>query len=670
MLSFESHPTSGVEIVDPIERRRYTLDTPEPVALRPADEAQFYFPVDRAVRVSTDELTLDHRVDTFVRGAKGELLFEVSPNTDEELPPGVYDIELNAPVKVYLRVDGALSVQANAEQVSFQFDPPELLVGARSYHHHPAETVTTTDDPADVLTALSALSSALKTTTCERSYPTLRGHPPTVELGERLHVPAELEPPKTSVRLELPPTLRAAYVAAPLAFYLGAEMVPGDEASLVADGFEHPLSSENFEREVERVLKQTFFLDCLTRTEGYYQVDLYEREQADLNLDFAALYDRPIAEQLPAYLSIPFDRIAPHLPQWPLTAHVDPTAEHVAVLPFVVNDLGIVRTPRGTTVSANDVHSSVLDSFFRSVRGTSGDDPTFVRLEPGDSIEQAWFADDLPLRATKAIPQAFRSKLEREPKTGSIDITVVCNESEMAADEGVSDVYGRAELSFDVTIRYDLSMAELHSVLESEQDFLHYVGHIDEAGFRCHDGSLDATTVTNVGTPTFLLNACQSYEQGLALIDAGAIGGVVTFSDVVNDGAARIGYTMARLLNLGFPLGAALDLARTESIVGGHYLVIGDGSADVVQVKDGVPTLCDIHTRDDSFDAIPLTYPSREGKIGTMAYPLVESNDQHFLVPGALRRFRLSEEELRQYLFWHQSPVRKDGELVWDESPL
>jgi hypothetical protein len=316
-------------------------------------------------------------------------------------------------------------------------------------------------------------------------------------------------------------------------------------------------------------------------------------------------------------------------------------------------------------VSADDVRSTVVESFLGEVRGESEGDYTFVRPEPGDSLEQAWFAADLPLHATKAISQAFRNKLEREPKTGTIDIAVVCNEPEMATDEGVRGAYGcRDELSFDVTIHADLSTTELRTVLESDVDFLHYVGHIDESGFRCRDGSLDATTVTNVGVLTFLLNACQSYEQGLALVEAGAVGGVVTFSDVVNDGAARMGYAMARLLNLGFPLGSALGLARTESIVGGHYLVVGDGSADVVQVEDGVPTLCDIHTRDEGYDVTPITHPSWEGKIGTMAYPLVETNEHHFLAPGALRRFRLSAKELRRYLVWYQLPVRKDGVLV------
>jgi hypothetical protein len=305
--------------------------------------------------------------------------------------------------------------------------------------------------------------------------------------------------------------------------------------------------------------------------------------------------------------------------------------------------------------------------------------------EESDALERAWFADGVPVGATKALPAAYRNELDSERNADAIDIAVVCNEREMAAEEAIAEtVYGsRAELPFDVTIHRDCSTSELRDTLKADHDFLHYVGHVDDAGFHCHDGAFDASLLDSTGVRAFLLNACRSYEQGVALVEAGAVGGCVTLSDVVDGGAARVGRTMARLLNLGFPLRAALDLARGESIVGGHYLVVGDGSADVVQVEDGVPTLCDVKARGegeegekaekgttdegDRYDVTPITYPSREGRVGTMAYPLVEGNEQHFLAPGPLRTFDCSAEELEQYLVWHGSPVRRDGKLVWSE---
>ena len=667
MIDFKPRAESGLTVVDTIENRLYSLDTSTRVAPKSADENRFYFPIDRAIQISTSELTLDNRVDVFIRDTSGNTLLEVGPSVDEEFGPGTYSIELNAPIKIYLQIDGPLSITADINEVAFGFNSPTVYVGARSYHRHPSTAVTTTKDPEDMMAALSALSSALKTTTCERSYPTLRGHPPTIECGDKLHIPDGLSRPETGIKLEVPPSLESVFVAAPLAYYLGAKMVPGDEPRLVTERFEHFLTDLPLEREIERLLKQIFFLDCLTRTQGYYQIDLYEREQVDLELDFGELYDKSIAEQLPAYLSIPFETVEPFLPRWPLTAHISPTAHRASAIPFVLHDLGLIRIARGSPVSDDCIPSFLLESFFET-RGESSQNRSFVRLEPSDSLEQAWFADGIPINATKAIPKAFENKLEQEPMTDAIEIAVVCNDLEMGANESVEEVYrSRDGLDLNATTYKDLSMSDLRLVLESDVDFLHYIGHIDDDGFRCRDGWLDTKTLSEVSIPIFLLNACRSYDQGAALIEAGAVGGIVTFSEVVNDGAAHIGYTVARLLDLGFPLRAALAIAQGESIVGGHYLVIGDGSADVVQVEQGVPMLCEIETADEPIDVLLRSYPSREGKIGTMVYPYVEPNDQYFLTPGPLRTFRLTTEMMQQYLVWHRVPVRKDDNLVWDD---
>ncbi len=62
-------------------------------------------------------------------------------------------------------------------------------------------------------------------------------------------------------------------------------------------------------------------------------------------------------------------------------------------------------------------------------------------------------------------------------------------------------------------------------------DFLHYIGHIDDDGFQCRDGRVDGTTLDQVGIGTFLLNACNSYDQGLGLVEQGAIAGIVPLNE-------------------------------------------------------------------------------------------------------------------------------------------
>ena len=693
MVSFKAHD-DGIEVIDPIERRRLRVTTARPVEPTPVDTDRFTFPVDEAVSIATDTVAVDGVADSYVR-TDGEMVAAVRPDAPTELPPDSYEVEVNAPVKLYFRSDGALTVTADGDRVQLSFDG-DVLVGARSYHERPAATITTTSDSEDALRALSYLGSALKTTSPERSYPTLRGHPPTVEVGESFAVPDALSKPDTGVEVVVPPTHRAAVVAAPLAFYLGADLVPGTDPRVVTDDLAFPLDSsadsdystidapgdaDGFERAVERVLKQTFFFDCLTRTEGYYEVDLHERAAVEphVDLDFSALYDATLAERLEAYLSVPFDTVAPHLPRWNVAAFVEPTAAGVEALPFVVGDLAVVRPAEGESVSAEEMRSTVVDDYMDDLtrgpdRTDDGDDlPSLVRPPQTDAVEVAWFGEGVPVGASKATTAAFHNWFDRRPDAGDIDIAVVCNDDAMRAENDVvTEAYGsREDLPFEVTLHRDLTTAELRDVLTEDADFLHYIGHIDADGFDCDDGALDATTLDSVGVDAFLLNACRSYDQGMALVEAGSVGGVVTFSEVVDSGAVRVGATMARLLDRGFPLRPALEIARGESIVGGHYTVVGDGRVAVVQSDGGLSMLCELAAvGTDAYDVTFRTYPPREGGMGTLARPTVPGTDCYFLAPGAIGPFRMSSDAVREYLDHHRYPVEIKGELGWTPDAL
>ena len=679
-LSFEPlEGEAGLTVVDPIERRKYVLRTGDAVRATRASDAGFVFPVDDAVRIRTDSITLPNVIAVLVRDADGRMLAEAEHFAHQEFPEGEYSVELCAPIKLYLRVDSRLTVSAGADRMSLSFgEETELLVGGRSHHKHPEATITTTSDPTDVMRAVSQLSSALKTASPERSYPTLRGHPPAIELGDELEIPESLRTPETGVTLEIPPTYEAIYVAAPLAYYLGAELVPANTPRLVTEqGLEYPLDTvRGYEREIERVLKQTFFLDCLTRTEGYYQVDLHERTavEALVDLDFAALYDQSIADQLAAYLSVPYEVVEAHVPEWKLTTHVAPTAANVETLPYAVNDLAIVRTPRARQVNSSGTQVTAIEEFMRGeFTRSSSESPTeeleLVETQSTDSVEQAWFGDGAPLNASKASVRAFRNRLERTVTDGSIQITVVSNDPEMDEERDlVDDVYGsRAELPFDVRVHHELTVAELRDVLESEAEFLHYIGHIDAEGFECADGKLDARTLDSVGVDAFLLNACQSYDQGMALIDAGSVGGIVTLSDVINSGAVEMGKTIARLLNRGFPLRAALSIAKDESIVGGQYIVVGDGNVDIAQAESGSPVLCEVTESDGGYELAFRTYTTSQNGMGSLFTPQIRENGEFYLNSGLLDTFEMSSAELRRFLKLENLPIRWNGRFTWSK---
>ncbi|WP_101297464.1 hypothetical protein [Halegenticoccus soli] len=664
----------GVTVTDAIERRQCTLLTSDPVTPQPAAGERFRFPVDEAVSVRTRSIALPSVVATYVRDADGEMLAEVEHFSGREFPAGRYSVELCAPIKLYVLADGPLTVRASAERTTVDLGRRgEVLVGARSHHKRPEATITTTEEPFDLMRAVSALGSALKTTTCERSYPTLRGHPPLVELGDELRVPGELTPPDTGVRIEIPPSLRYLYPVAPLSYYLGARVEPGATARIVTDdGFEHALDPpRGFESEVERVLKQTFFLDCATRTEGYYKVDLHERRRAErvTGLDFASLYDRPLSEQLRAYLDVPYGLVEDLVPEWKLTTHVDPTPGNAELLPFLVNDLAVVRLPEGRSVSLSEAQTAAIDDFTRSAAGATVSSPPLIQPSKADSIEQAWAGDDAPIGASKASVRAFRNRLGREASDGDIDITVVCNDPTMDEEQDLAEqVYGtRDDLPFDVRIYRDLSVDALRAVVETDGDFLHYIGHIDDEGFECVDGKLDVRELEYVGVDAFFLNACGSYEQGMALIERGAIGGVVTLAEVINSGAVSVGKTMVRLLNQGFPLRVALNIAKDQSIVGCHYIVVGDGNLDVVQSDSQAPVLLTVDTVENGYEITPCLYPTSSHGMGSITGTFNAEPGVHYLASGELDTYTVTAEELRETLAVERTPVLLDGELAWTD---
>jgi hypothetical protein len=671
----------GLEVVDHVERHRFSLWTDDRVVPEHADGDRFHFPVDTAVAVQATTVTVPSVVQTYVRDADGEMVSEVEQGSQTSLCAGTYDVEVCGPMKIYLRVDGPLTVGAGP--LGIQIDLGEdrrVLVGARSHHEQPAATVTTTEDPRDVMQALSTFGSALKTTSPERSYPTLRGHPPLVELGSSLDVPAGLDSPDTGVEVVLPPNLGDVYAATPLAYYLGATIVPGTEPRLVADsGVDRALDQPTVEQGVREALEHVFLLDCLVRTEGYYTVDLHERRAVErrpgLKIDFARLYNLPPAERLAAYFEIPHAEVADLVPDWGFTTHVAPVPEHVEMLPFLADDLATVRTPEAEPARVTTSQTAATDAFFRSTdggttsRGAARSSPSYVRPESTGALEQVWVGDGTPLGATKALPEAYHNRLGRSAVEGDIDITVVCNDRTMAAESTVvDDTYGSGvDLPFDVTVHEDLTRAELRQAL-AEGDFLHYVGHIDGQGFDCADGPLDAASVDHVGVDAFLLNACTSFEQGAELVRAGAVAGLVTLDDVVNEPAVEMGRLLARLLNHGFPLTGALDVASDVQPIGDQYTIVGDGTLTLARTEGSPPNSPVVAEVDEeTYEVEYRVFPTNRVGTGGLVRPQLGEDTEHYLFSSRIDSFRVDGEALADHLAFGTVPVRIGDEIRWSD---
>ncbi|EMA07028.1 hypothetical protein SAMN05443574_104223 [Haloarcula vallismortis] len=675
----------GLAVIDQIERQRYRIHTPAPIGRKKAATDVFQYPVGDAVRMRTRAIELPTVVMVYVRDDGGAIAAEVAQFESETLPADDYVLDPLTQIKTYMRVeDTAMEVTVDSDRTRIEFDAPtDVLIGARSQHDRPAATVTTTENPRDVMAAVETFGSALKAYDPERSYPTLRGHPPAIEVGDSLDIPADIDRPDTGVTLELPPDLASVFVAAPLSYYLGASLVPASTPRLTTDtGFTYSLdTARGFESEVGRTLKRLFFLDCVTRTEGFHQIDLHERAAIEpyVDLDFQSLYQQPLAEQVATYLQVPYDVIEDHIPKWRLTTHIDPVPTNAEQLPYVVDDLAIVRTHQQQRLQQASVPAEAEAEFTRDdviTRAASSDAATaptetdYVEPQAEDSLEQAWIGDSIPIGASKLTKAAFEHRLDRDTNAEDITIRVVQNDTRMDEERQlVDEVYGsRDDLPFDVTVHDDLTTAELRTVLTTDAEFFHYIGHTEHDGFVCSDGKLDVTTVDSVGIDTFLLNACNSYNQGLALVEKGAIAGIVTLNEVLNDGAIRIGETVARLLNCGFPLRAALTIARGESVLGGQYIVVGDGSVTVAQAESGIPNVLKIEPEGNEYTVNMITYTTDNRGLGSLIIPYIENIDKQYLSSGTIGEFSVSESELLRFLNMEEVPVRTENGLHWSTS--
>ncbi|MGM0447652.1 MAG: caspase family protein [Methanobacteriota archaeon] len=716
----------GITVTDHIENTQFEVYTDRLVDPRPRPESDHYFPVDASVAVETGSIEIPRVAVVETRAGDGTLL---THGDCYAMPDGTYHVGINpAPTKLYLAFDSGFSVSTTDRTTRIDLETPGTVrLGFRSLHQTPAGTITTPTDPASLMDAVSLLGSALQTTSPERSFPTLRGHPPLIEPGEEFRVPERVEPVDGGVRIVVPPEYRYLYPVVSLAYYFAADVVPGDEPRIEGDGWSYPLEP-GFEARTARVLRQSFHMDCLARTEGFYPVDLHERETTDLGLDWGRLYDLPLAERLGEYLEVPFADVEPELPQWTLTTDVRPNPENVEMLPFVAGELSIVRSPETVTPVDDDGGVGVgflggadrnpsaatrreipvggvgLDSavdpdsggalddgeFVRgasagvtSPKATRGADAStdrgavpaqtdFLRPKPVDTVEHAWVGDGVPLDANKATLDAYHRRLEAgRVEQSRISVLVVCNDDQMREEGNVADLYGlRDMVQFDIEVRHDLTREEMRETLESDVDFLHYIGHVDDRGMQCAESYLDLTDEDlEIGVSAFLLNACQSYQQGEALVHRGSRGGIVTLSDVANSPATTLGRIIARLMNSGFNLRTALHVAKRELITGHQYIVVGDGGTTICQSRSGLAVVFNIEKKsEDRFDLSAEFYPNGHHKSGSLATLNTDVINCNYYVPALVDCESISKSELLDLMDKELIPVFYENELAWSGS--
>ncbi|QZP38168.1 hypothetical protein [Halobaculum magnesiiphilum] len=707
------------ELVDSIEEVRLPVaiegseNGSRPATTRLTTAGRFHAPVDGCWAVDATAVTPLCTADVYVRDADNTVVATATAEAPARIPAGPHVLELStAPVKTYVAVDGPARVSYEDRYPRVSLDVPErgsgddadgeILLGARSRRTSPAGTVTVPDSPAGLARAVSTFGSALATTSPERSFPTLRGHPPLIERGESFETPQFVERVDTGVTIGVPFAYDALYSATPLAFYLSADIEESADPYLRAGEYRHdlPRDPDTLAAELGDLLRHCFTLDCATRacSVGLYDVDLHVHEVLTERLDppWAEWYEADLAERTAAYLDVPTEATLDCL-DWPHTTDVVPVAENASALPFLAADLSVVRSPPPETDATSDGGVTELDDFVRTSReavrnaaltrsASEADgpalDPTrgptqnalddsesIVTPEPADSIAQAWIGPGFPMRAAKPTVETYRRRLDRTPAEDlTIGVTVVCNDEAMVDELG--DTYGfRDHVTFDIREERDLTVEELRELLADEHDFFHYVGHVDERGMECSDGFLDLRSLQTTGVDAFLLNACTSYQQGMGLVEAGALGGVVSLTDLPNSLATRVGRDLARLFDAGFPLYAALDVVGTGPFAESAYSIAGDPLVQLCQCSTGVGFLLeitDIEMEQREVEVTPSWYPTKRHGLGGMAKPIMMSVERQWIATGATAAIDTSIDRLFECLNSGRFPVRFDGDLLWN----
>lgn len=494
-----------------------------------------------------------------------------------------------APSTVHVRFHGPASISPETDAVVLSFwDRTKVTVGHASNGPTSPAQMTVEPTVTGIARAITNLSAAHQTTGPARSHPGFRDHPPLVRIGEETKIPSSIRECTSAAGLAIhvPESLEALFVAAPLAYYLGARIVVDDardaprltSPDVDVDHQFGPLPA--FQHQCAQLLRRVFFLDCQVRRVASCQERALRRLETEFGLDSDAIRSGCPAERIAHYLDVPTRDLDPRLPDWHLATYVAPEAKHVRSLPYLLDRLSLVYLPQASALDRSDLLESTLTEAY-PVRGeTTPLEVVQPALHAGRV--HAWLAPGTPIDAFKTSTAAFENQFHYSDRAhDNLRVSVVLNDDEMADEHAtVADIYRdrSSNLPIDVTVKERLPQTELAEVFEAENDFVHYIGHCDDAGLRCSDGNLDVANLDASRTQTFFLNACGSYEQGERLVEQGSVAGAVTFRAVLDQQAARVGTAFARLLVHGFSFQRALCLARRRILMGKDYAVVGDGT--------------------------------------------------------------------------------------------
>lgn len=672
-----------ITVIETRNNATFDIPTDSRQRLSTSDSIDFLFDVDKISEGRASKITLPIRKLAVWSHNKEKLVDFVSTDDEErQFDRRQYNIELlTSPMKIFLSVNSSFTVNTQHDEITLEFDSKSTIhVGARSRHKAPDTVIEVPDDITALMKAVSYFGDSIEPTGPERSYATLRDHPPLLKRSDALHIPSDLDAPETGIEIRVPATEEYVFPVVPLAHYLGATVtpLPSDESNPVLttrDGWDFSLATANdYAETINRILKQVFFLDCVTRSGHRFDWNLKEREkiEASVDLQFDALYDQSLAQRVQRYLQVPYSKIADVVPRWPLTVDIEPTVDRVELLPYVAHELAYVRTisnpdryqtVRGASSAGGDRQSSI---------GYFG--PDLVEPESTDTTEHVWASSQYPLDANKLTAEARRAtvsgQLTELPKT---KLVIVSNQTD---ESTVREHYEEKERSNWPHVEFEfaenVSQSELREYFSSPADLLHYNGTITDEGIECTDGFLDVRSLFEAKPATFLLNGCQSFQQADLLIEKGCHAGVASLGSSSTDKATPFGIGIGKLLLTGFSMRAAVPIAARVTDFSKPYTLIGNGGITVKQGNtSGCPAFVQVEPASgENYQVTVHTHVGPGFRLGTLFKDKFDHLSAWTLPPTTIGPITVSKDELMDEMYPEVMPVEWQGHIYLSDEIL
>lgn len=642
------------------------------------------------------ELPIDRDVELVVTGTASEIRLNMAAllvesdqldsrqlvliNEQLEIPEGKHLLQTSAKIPTYIRSDSEVKIIAGSlsegMRICFPAGKP-ISFGFRTIDKASRELISVPPTTEGFSSVLSHFGSLHKVESPDRSFPSMRPDLPRIALDSNLGRAGTLSNPGDNpIQFSIPDSLEYLFPIAPLSYYVGAEISLVDQSIPSLETEEKTLefsTQPEFNSEVSNLLYRIFYLDCLVREVGDNAVGLREFDLlTQFQLDFEDVFHMPIEERIFEYLNLPFDSITTHLPDWPLAMHIDPTNENILLLPYVLERLSLVFTPVPVRVSKQGIIERSLDRTYRtSSAENSKSTPCFkVNQSEVPIAVNGWVADGSPLNAFKCPTVAIENSHSfAEHSSMPIKVAIILNEPSMEPEflKVIQTYRDRAKsLSISVNIFESLDYAEMIELFQSPYDFVHYIGHCNQAGLRCSDGFVSAESVQGSRVRTFFLNACGSVKEGLKLIKSGSVVGGVTTADVIDDQAMKVGHNFAKFVINGFSFERALYYSRNSSIMNQNYAIVGDGTFSLSQGNTTLPSVIDAsRTSENQYHirllAIPFKLNGGFHQTWVDKTPSLMGNHDGILI---------SETEFNDLLNAVDSPILFENGIFWPEEFL